>query len=176
MQILQKRKTIFLKRFTSYLCAISGTGASHNIAHNISKNWTQRIYRFWDIADLGFPYFYFPCKNCQELAQARITKVVGFFITNLTNMSLHFSVFSTIFYGFYKIQQKRLHYLESLLHRGPWEVSDSHNYAPGLWKSPRNEWAARNWVPGRPAVALPDSGEVAAGTGGERVGEALWLT
>jgi hypothetical protein len=28
----------------------------------------------------------------------------------------------------------------------------------------------------RPPAALPDSGKVAAGVGGERVGEALWLT
>jgi hypothetical protein len=34
-----------------------------------------------------------------------------------------------------------------------------------------------NWVPRhRPAAALPDSGEVAARTGAEKVGEALWLT
>jgi hypothetical protein len=32
-------------------------GASHDLTHNISKNWTQRIYSFWDIADLGFSHF-----------------------------------------------------------------------------------------------------------------------
>jgi hypothetical protein len=43
-------------------------------------------------------------QNYQELAQARITKVVGFFTTNPTKLSLHFSDFSTILYGFYKNQ------------------------------------------------------------------------
>jgi hypothetical protein len=65
-----------------------GTGASHDITHNISKNWTQRIYIFWDIADVGFSHFYFSCKNYQELAQARIT-VVGFFTMNPTKLGLH---------------------------------------------------------------------------------------
>jgi hypothetical protein len=31
------------------------------------------------MADLGFLHFYFSCKNYQQLAQARITKVAGFF-------------------------------------------------------------------------------------------------
>jgi hypothetical protein len=50
--------------------------------------------------------FLFSCKNYHELAQARITKGVGFMTKNPTKLSLHFSNFSTIFYGFYKIQQK----------------------------------------------------------------------
>jgi hypothetical protein len=66
------------------------------------------MYIFLDIRDLGFSHFYFSCKNCQELAQARITKVVGFFTTNLTKLSLHFSDISTISYGFYKNQQMAL--------------------------------------------------------------------
>jgi hypothetical protein len=28
----------FYKKFTSYLCAIFGIGASHDLTHNISKN------------------------------------------------------------------------------------------------------------------------------------------
>jgi hypothetical protein len=57
------------------------------------------------MVDQGVSHFYFSCKNCQELAQARITKVVGLFTTNPTKLVLHFSEFSTIFYGFYKNQQ-----------------------------------------------------------------------
>jgi hypothetical protein len=34
------------------------------------------------------------------------TKVVGFFTRNPTRLSLHFSIFSMIFYGFYKNQQQ----------------------------------------------------------------------
>jgi hypothetical protein len=95
------------------------TGTSHNITHNISKNCTKKIYRFWDIADLGFWHFYFSCENYQELAQARITKVVGFFNTNPTRLVLQFSEFSTIIYGFYKIPQNSNTIWESLLHRVP---------------------------------------------------------
>jgi hypothetical protein len=53
------------------------------------------------MADLGFSHSCFSCKNYQELAQARIAKVVGFFTANPKKLSLHFSVFSTIFYGIY---------------------------------------------------------------------------
>jgi hypothetical protein len=49
---------------------------------------------------------YFSCKNYQELAQAKITKVVGHFTTNPTKLVLHFSDFSTIFYTSYKKQPK----------------------------------------------------------------------
>jgi hypothetical protein len=60
------------------------------------------------------------------------------------------------------------------LHQGPWEVSDSHKYAPGLRKSPWKEWGARNWVPRHGRWRLwPKSGEVAAGVGGERWGKCL---
>jgi hypothetical protein len=48
---------------------------------------------------------YFSCKNCQELAQARITKVVGYFTTKPTKLVLHFSDVSMIFYAIYKNQQ-----------------------------------------------------------------------
>jgi hypothetical protein len=47
---------------------------------------------------------YFSCKSYQELAQARITKVAGYFTTNTTKLVLHFSDFSTIFYAIYKNQ------------------------------------------------------------------------
>jgi hypothetical protein len=68
IQILQKWKNIFIKRFTTYLCAIFVSGARHDLTHNISKNQLQRIYRILDIADLGFSHLYFSSKNKQELA------------------------------------------------------------------------------------------------------------
>jgi hypothetical protein len=57
------------------------------------------------MADLGFPHSYFSCNNYQETAQARITKVVGFFTTYPKKLGLHFSDFSSILYGFYNNQQ-----------------------------------------------------------------------
>jgi hypothetical protein len=48
---------------------------------------------------------YFSCKNWQELAQAKIIKVVGYFATNPTKLVLHFSDVSVIFYAIYKNQE-----------------------------------------------------------------------
>jgi hypothetical protein len=48
---------------------------------------------------------YFSCKHYQELAQARIIKVVGYFTMNPTKLVLHFSDFSVIFYEIYKNQE-----------------------------------------------------------------------
>jgi hypothetical protein len=57
-----------------------------------------------------FSHYYFSCNNYKELAQARITKVVGFFTTNPTKLVLHCSDFATMFYAIYKNQQKHLYY------------------------------------------------------------------
>jgi hypothetical protein len=53
---------------------------------------------------------YFSCKNYQELAQARITKVLGYFTANPTKFVLHFYEFFKIFYVIYKNQQKHKYY------------------------------------------------------------------
>jgi hypothetical protein len=62
---------------------------------------------------------YFLCKNYQELAQARITKVVGYLTTNPTKLILHFSDFSMIFYAIYNNQQKHFTISVTLLQSGP---------------------------------------------------------
>jgi hypothetical protein len=41
----------------------------------------------------------------QELAQARITKGVGYFTMNPTKLALHFADFSVILYAIYKNQE-----------------------------------------------------------------------
>jgi hypothetical protein len=71
-------------------------------------------------------------QNYQELAQARITKVVAFFTTNPKKLGLHFSEFSTIFYAIYKILQNSNTIGDSHLHRGPWKVLDSYEYVLAL--------------------------------------------
>jgi hypothetical protein len=53
---------------------------------------------------------YFSCTNYQELAQERITKVVG-----------HFSDFSMIFYAIYKNQEIIFTIGVHLLQQGPWK-------------------------------------------------------
>jgi hypothetical protein len=65
-----------------------------------------------------------------------ITKVVGFFISNPTKLSLHFSEFSTILHGFYKIQQNLSTIEVSLFSLGPWKELGSHRCALGLQINP----------------------------------------
>jgi hypothetical protein len=77
-----------------------------NISHNISKIQLQSTCRFWDTTDLGLTVLYFSCNNYQENLWSCCTQVVGFFTGNPTKLSLHFSSFSTIFYGFYKNHHK----------------------------------------------------------------------
>jgi hypothetical protein len=97
---------------------------------------------------------------------------VVFFTSNPTKLDLHFSDFSKIFYAIYKKQPNALYYLRIPSHAGPWKVSDSREYAPGLRKSPWKDLEAHNWVPrhGRRRLG-PKSGEVAARVGGERWGK-----
>jgi hypothetical protein len=129
---------------------------------------------FWDISDLRFSHFYFSCLNYQELARARITKVVGFFTTNPTKLSSHFSEFATIFYAFYKFLQMECTIEDVTLRLGPWKETYSLRYAPGSRKTPRDFSEAFNLALGAARRrSLPDSGAVAAGVGGKKVGEPL---
>jgi hypothetical protein len=131
--------------------------------HNISKNWMQGTYGFWVMVDLGFSRFYFSCKNYQESDYASITKGVGFFTTNPTKLSLHFSKFSTIFYTIYKILQNSSTIWDSLLPQGPWKGSGSYKYTLTLRVSPQKELRSRNVVLGAAAGA---GGEIPASSGG----------
>jgi FtsH-binding integral membrane protein len=77
----------------------------------MENNFYKKIYNitlcnFWykSLSCLGFSNSYFACKNYLELAQARITKVVGFFTMNPTKLNLHFSDFAVILYAIYKNQ------------------------------------------------------------------------
>jgi hypothetical protein len=74
---------------------------------------------------------YFSCKNYNELAQARITKVVEYFTTNPTKLALHLSDFSVIFYAIYKKQPKQFYYLSYQLQRGPRKDFQIRNVVPG---------------------------------------------
>jgi hypothetical protein len=82
--------------------------------------------------------------------------------------------FFWFFYDFLHILQDQLNGFtirDSLSQRGPRKVLDSYKHALGSHLGPWKDWKACNWVPGgRPLAALPDSGEVAAGVGVERVG------
>jgi hypothetical protein len=60
LEILHKWKTIYIKRFTRYICAVCGTGASHTITLKISKKlatgglWILRYHR-----SRFFPFLFF---------------------------------------------------------------------------------------------------------------------
>jgi hypothetical protein len=78
-----------------------------------------------------FSHLYFSCTNYQQLAQARITKVVGHFTTNPKKLVLYFSEFSVIFYTIYKNQQTHFTILVALLQGGPRKDLCFCNVAPG---------------------------------------------
>jgi hypothetical protein len=65
-------------------------------------------------------------------------KVVEFFSWSPTKLGLHFYEFSTIFYGFYKIQHLHLDLGETVLRTGP-RISQT---------GPRDGKLDCNWVPG----------------------------
>jgi hypothetical protein len=102
-----------------------------------------------------------------------ITKVVEFFTTNPTKLSLHFSEFSTIFYGIYKIQPKVKHYLRTNFHRGPWKFLQIHNHTLTLHKTPPEisqtlQCSPRAPAGGGPAKFRRTGGRDRPGAGGER--------
>jgi hypothetical protein len=74
---------------------------------------------------------YFACKNYEELAQARITKVVGYFTTNPKKLVSNFSDFSTMFYAIYKKQGNHFTIGVTLLLGSPRKESFFCNVAPG---------------------------------------------
>jgi hypothetical protein len=59
-----------------------------------------------------------------------ITKVVVLFTKVPTKFSLQFSEFSSIFYTFYKIQQKGYTIEDVSLRLGPWKDSGPRNWVP----------------------------------------------
>jgi hypothetical protein len=54
------------------------------------------------------------------MSSGKIKKVVGFFTTKPRKFGLRFSVFSTIFYGIYKIQQITITIEVTALQSAPW--------------------------------------------------------
>jgi hypothetical protein len=95
---------------------------------------------------------------------ASITKVVVLFTRNRTKFGLHFSEFSTIFYGFYKIQHLHLDLEETVLRTGP-RISQT---------GPRGGKLDCNWVPGAIAgggSSIPARGRL--GTAGKGRGSGV---
>jgi hypothetical protein len=73
---------------------------------------------------------------------------------------LHFSDFSTISYGFYKIQQLIKHYLRNYSHLGPWKFMFPYRKALGLRIAPQENLNPCNVVLWhRPEAVWPKSGE-----------------
>jgi hypothetical protein len=74
-----------------------------------------------------------------------ITKVVVFFTSNPTKLSLKFSEFSMIFYAFYKFLQTRYTIEVTVLHWSPWKTFQIYTQALGSRKTPWKELVACNW-------------------------------
>jgi hypothetical protein len=96
-----------------------------------------------------------------------LCKSVGFFTTNPTKFSWHFSIFSMIFYEFYKIQHLHLDLEETVLRAGP-RISQT---------GPQDEKLDCNWVPGAMVgggSSVPARGRL--GSAGKGRGSAQGLT
>jgi hypothetical protein len=101
-----------------------------------------------------------------------ITKVVVFFTKNPKKLVLHFSEFSKILYGFYKIQPKVKHYFRTHFQAAPRIFSKGYKYTLAAQMDPWKDLGTRNWVPRRrPAPVRPKSGEPAARSGRARAGK-----
>jgi hypothetical protein len=117
-----------------------GTGASHNIAHNISKNWMQGIYGFW-VRFFTFLFFML------ELSRIRLCEY------NKSCSTLHHEfkkiefAFFWIFYDFLQILQesaKSFHYWRCTFAPGPLELFKVSQMYPRLHKTPRKDLGACN--------------------------------
>jgi hypothetical protein len=99
-----------------------------------------------------------------------ITSVVGFFTTKPTKLSLYFSVFSTIFYAFYKFQQIGYIIEVAVLHWGPWKDSALYNVALGHSRRRREAKFRRGSAEAQPGNswggARAHLGLICAGVGG----------
>jgi hypothetical protein len=127
---------------------------------------------------------YFSCKNYQEIARARITKVVGYFTTNPTKLVLHFLRF---FYNFLRNLQetgKSLYYWSYSFAGRPSKIKVALQCSP--WGRPAGAAGA---IPARLVTGLAGEGlgkgtRVARGwfgsamgaelAGGEMSGGAQW--
>jgi hypothetical protein len=102
----------------------------------------------------------FSCKKYKELAQARITIVVGYFTLNPTKFVLHFYDFSMIFTQFTRISKMVLLF-----------------ELPNCRKALGKKFCVAMWSLGRPTGADgANSGELVAGLAREGRGKGLWAT
>jgi hypothetical protein len=137
--------------------------------HNISKNWTQRIYRFWVMADLGFFTFLFFILKISRIKPCEYNKSCSIF--HHESNKIEFAIFWN-FYDFLRILQVSAnckHYWSFFLRRSPWKFLQIHNHTLTSQKTPQKNYKPCNVVPGhRPAAVRPNSGKLAAGRGRRR--------
>jgi hypothetical protein len=115
-----------------------------------------------------FSHLYFSCKNYQELAQARITKVVVQFITNPKKLVLHFSDFSVIFYAIYKNQSKLKYYLRITFAARPSKFWIPYRHTPVFAENPLERKGASQcgpWAAGRRGSGQIPTGPAAGWSG-----------
>jgi hypothetical protein len=122
---------------------------------DIEDSWILRYLR-----SRFFTFLFFMPKILGN-SSGKNNKVVGFFTTNPTKLSLHFSESSTIFYVFYKIRPKVKHYLRIKFHRGPWNFLAFTDIPSTLTIRPLQVLQSHHWGPRRrrsspPARRQPD--------------------
>jgi hypothetical protein len=93
------------------------------------------MYGFCTITDLGKSHFNFSSKNYSPKVYTRFVKIVGLVTQSTKKIVLQFLDFSTILYGFYKLQVKHKGRERIFLLEDPWKVSDLHRSALGLHKT-----------------------------------------
>jgi hypothetical protein len=105
-----------------------------------------------------FHRYLISCKNYQAKEGSCFPKVGRFFTRKPTKLSLYFSVFSSIFYGFYKFQQKGFT-IEDLTFKCSWKQKEPHNVVWDGWQ-----------------LSGLNSGELASAQDQERTGKSSRIT
>jgi hypothetical protein len=78
------------------------------------------MYRFFRITDLGILHFHFSSKNCSSKVYTCFEKVEVLVAPSTTKLSFHFSEFSVILYGFFKVTAETQQGVRIILRRNPW--------------------------------------------------------
>jgi hypothetical protein len=129
MKTLQKRKTIFIKRFTDNFEQFLVQEIV--ITQHIKKLDTEDLWILRYCRSRFFTFIFF-MQKLSGTSLGKNNKSCSIFTMNPTKLSLHFSEFATIFYAIYKNHQN----IDSLLHQGPWNFSAIHRYALTLHETP----------------------------------------
>jgi hypothetical protein len=127
------------------------------------------MYGFCRITNLGNSHFNFSSKNYSSNVYTYFAKVVGLVTQSTTKLGLKFLDFSTILYGFYKLQLKHTKGGESFCWKTPGKFRTFTDLPSVCTKHPGSFWSlvmwpleawggATRWIPARPAAGMAGEG------------------